>query len=137
MIQCKRLEQAKKAQREYREFVNAKPGPELEQVDRLIEYMVAQMGFNMVITEQMPNWLLGHMLAWANAEVKRTAALNRDDARKAAPTYSGWDGIVAAGGRLAIRFDGRVVDDITVINLLNKLGATLPKRRPAREGKAR
>lgn len=61
------------------------------------------------------------------------AALNREEARKATPTYSGWEGLNAPGGRHVITFHGEPVDDITVINLLNKLGATLPKRRPTRK----
>lgn len=65
----KRAAQAKKACKEFLGTVVTKPGPDLDRTMRLIGYMVKRMGYNTVIGEQEPNWLLGHMAAWARAEV--------------------------------------------------------------------
>ena len=66
-----RKEMAKKAKDEYLEFVVTKPGSKLSSTMRAIDYMVKRMAFNTVITEQMPNWLLGHMMAFTRSEVMR------------------------------------------------------------------
>jgi hypothetical protein len=62
---------ARKAKAEFLEYVVAKPGPKLDDTMRAIDYLVTRMAFNTVITEQMPCWLLGHMLAFARDEVRR------------------------------------------------------------------
>jgi hypothetical protein len=62
---------ARKAKAEFLEYVVAKPGPKLDDTMRAIDYLTKRMGFNTVVSEQMPCWLLGHMLEFARAEVKR------------------------------------------------------------------
>ena len=72
-----RCAQVRKARHEF--FVSVKDGPKPARTMRLIGYMVVRMGFNTVITEQLPNWILGHMAAFAKNEV----ALDRKRASKA------------------------------------------------------
>ena len=68
-----REKQARKAIVEFREFANVSkmPADRLRLTVRLIYYMVRNMGFNTVVAEQMPNWILGHMVAFAMKENKR------------------------------------------------------------------
>lgn len=62
-------------------------------------------------------------------------ALNRDEARK--PT-SRWSAEEYAGAFVRLKFDGKEVNSYHVVAaLLNKLGATLPKHKPEREGALR
>jgi hypothetical protein len=62
---------ARKAKSEFLEYVVAKPGPKFDDTMRAIDYLVKRMAFNTVVTEQVPCWLLGHMLAFARGEVRR------------------------------------------------------------------
>jgi hypothetical protein len=68
---ARRSRAATNAKAEYLELVVTKPGPERDAVMRAIDYMIKRMGFDTVITYQMPNWILGHMLAFARSEARR------------------------------------------------------------------
>ena len=62
---------SRKAQAEFLDFCNVRSGRGLDQTLRLIDYMVTRMAFNTVISEQMPNWLIGHMMEFARREIAR------------------------------------------------------------------
>ncbi len=46
---------------------------QLQRTMRAINYMVKNMGFNTVISEQMPNWILKHMYYFAEKEARLMA----------------------------------------------------------------
>ena len=67
-----RAKVAKKAKAEFREFATVKEGRNHDATMRAIDYLVKRMGYNSAL-DQMPNWLLWHMLAFARLEVRRAA----------------------------------------------------------------
>jgi hypothetical protein len=69
---------ARKAWREFCEFVNIHPRADVAATKRAVGYLVRRMGFNTVIREQMPNWILGHMMEFVRREVR----LDRKERRR-------------------------------------------------------
>lgn len=128
--EIKRAEQSEKARNEYAEYVVKNHGPDWNRAMRLIDYMITNMAFDTVVTEQDANWAFGHMGAFVQLELQRDEEQRQRDARMATQLAKRICEMEDAVAKLANACRGRYA----IVTKLDALTSAWARRRAADGG---